>query len=186
VVLTVACVEVGNYLGRGAEYVEKLRASVASHLKLPHRFECVREGPPNWWAKVELFRPGRFRGRVLYLDLDNFIVGPLDDLIERKGIIHLGMWGWTKNDYGSGVMVWDAGEHGEIFTGFTSDVPRRLRGDQDWLTELGGWDALPFPTVCSAKYHCKAGPPAGASVVCCHGPKKPHLFEEGWARSAWA
>lgn len=184
--LTVACVETGNYCGRGAEYVDKLRAMTARHLKAAHRFVCLRDGPPSWWAKIDLFRPGLFSGRVLYFDLDSVITGPLDGLAGRKGLIHLGMWGWKKNDYGSGCMVWDAGEHEEIFTRFTPQVPERFRGDQDWLTHLGGWDALPFPLVCSAKYHCKNGPPKGASVVCFHGPKKPHNVSDHWVKAAWA
>lgn len=201
--LTVACVEWGNYCGHGARYVRNLREAVARWLGLPHRFVCLTDRPsahpgtetvrlagdrPGWWNKVELFRPGLFAGRVLFLDLDTFLVGALDELARRTGIIHLGMWGWKKNDYGSGVMVWDAGEHAEIWERYSPQVPREYRGDQDWLTALGGWEALPFPLVCSYKYHCNDGPPAGASVVCCHGPRKPHTelgARFAWARAAW-
>lgn len=205
--LTVACVEWGDYCGQGARYVRNLRAAVARHLAAPHRFVCLTDRPAahpdvqtsalapglaGWWNKLELFRPGRFEGRVLYLDLDSFVIGPLDALAARKGIIHLGMWGWKQNDYGSGCMVWDAGEHAEAWLRLNeppAPAPQRFRGDQDWLTALGGWEALPFPLVCSFKYHCKDGPPAGAAVVCCHGPRKPHLDlgerDEAWARPAW-
>lgn len=185
--ITVACVEHGNYLGRGEEYVSKLRAMVARNLRQPHRFECLR---PNigqgWWNKVALFEPARFKGRVLYLDLDCVITGPLDDLVERKGIIHLRDWGWTKNDYGSGVMVWDAGEHGEVWTRFSSDVPKRFRGDQDYMTALGGWDALPSPPMLSSyRYHCKDGVPEGCAVVSFHGAPKPHEVTSGWVPERW-
>ena len=186
--LTVACVEWGNYQGRGAEYVEKLRSMVARHLNAPHRFECVRpnvRGLVGWWNKVELFRPGRFTGRVLYLDLDTVIVGPLERVVECPGLIHLKRWGWAKNVYGSGCMVWDAGAHQQIYDRYTDAVPRKFEGDQNWIQSVSQWPALPFPLVCSAKYHCKAGPPAGASVVCFHGPKKPHKSNEQWVVDNW-
>lgn len=188
--ITVACVNVGNYLGRGAEYVQKLRAGVARHLAQPHNFVCLGDadvgGLQGWWAKVALFEPGRFSGRVLYLDLDSVIVGPLDQLAQRKGIIHLRDWGWTENDYGSGVMVWDAGEHEQIFDRHTFAVTGRFRGDQDWMTHLGGWPALPKGLCVSYRYVSKIVPPVGAGVVCFHGTPKPHEVATGWVPQAWA
>lgn len=184
---TVACVEWGNYCGRGAEYVERLRSMVARHLNTAHRFECIRPDRElvGWWNKIELFRPGRFGGRVLFFDLDTVIVSSIDALIEQKGIIHLEHWGWTRNDYNSSVMLWDGDEHRAIFEQFTPDVPQQYRGDQDWMTALGGWDALRPGQCVSYKYHCKNGPPAGASVVCFHGAKKPHDFSDGWVADHW-
>lgn len=184
--ITVACVNVGNYLGRGEEYVARLRAMVARHLSLPHRFECITaSNKPGWWAKIDLFQPGRFTGRVLYLDLDTVIVGSLDELAQSKGILHLRDWGWTKNDYGSGVMVWDADEHEEIFERYDATVPTRFRGDQDWITHLGGWPALPKGWCVSYRYLSKVAPPAGASVICFHGQPKPHEVTTGWVPQHW-
>lgn len=185
--VTVACVEYGNYLGRGEEYVRKLGSMVARHLARPHQFVCLRpqeRGMEGWWAKIALFKPGQFSGRVLYLDLDTVVVGALDPLLDTPGILHLAQWGWKKNDYGSGVMVWDAGDHHEIWDRFSLDVPRTFRGDQDWMTHLGGWGAL-SPVLCrSYRYHCKSGPTPGASVVCFHGKPKPHELG-GWVKEAW-
>jgi hypothetical protein len=183
---TIACVEWGNYLGRGEEYVAKLRAMVARHTRCEYEFVVLRPtGLIGWWNKIELFRPGALTGRILYLDLDTVVVGSLDPLFESKGILHLANWGWTKNDYGSGVMVWDAGEHEEVYSLYDKDVPSRFRGDQDWMTHLGGWEALP-PALCkSYRYHSKASPPEGASVVCFHGTPKPHEIASGWVPEAW-
>lgn len=190
--LTVVCVEWGNYLGRGAEYVDKLKAMVQRHLSLPHAFVCLQPdvGLAGWWNKIELFRPGRFSGRVVYLDLDTVIVGSIDKLAASKGILHLADWGWTKNDYGSGVMVWDAGEHDWIFKLFKPDVPRRFRGDQDWMTHLrdvgaDSWPALPKGLCVSYRYVSRPAPPAGASVVCFHGKPKPHELAGGWVPHHW-
>jgi hypothetical protein len=184
--LTVACVQVGNFLGRGEEYVAKLSSMVARNLSQPHRFECITESDkPGWWAKADLFEPGRFYGRVMYLDLDTVIVGPLEQLAASKGILHLADWGWTKNDYGSGVMVFDAGEHEEIFTRYTPDVPKCFRGDQDFIKTIGEWPALPKGLNVSYRYHAKNGPPAGAVTVSMHGQPKPHEITTGWVPQFW-
>lgn len=184
--LTVACVNVQNYLGRGDEYVEKMRSMVARNLSKPHRFECItRSDKPGWWAKIDLFRPGRFSGRVVAFDLDTVIVGPLDALADTKGTVHLTDWGWDHNLYGNAVMVWDAGEFDEIFTRYTPDVPMRLRGDNDWMFELGGWPALPKGLNVSYRYHAKAGPPAGAVTVSMHGRPKCHEITKGWVPEFW-
>ena len=94
--LTVACVKWG--VKYGPEYVEKLASMAGRHLP-PHRFVCFTDDPvpgiecrpplcdfPGYWQKVGLFRPGVFRGPVLYLDLDlvihdalGGILGLLDD-----------------------------------------------------------------------------------------------------------
>lgn len=184
--LTVACVNVQNYEGRGEEYVAKLQSMVARNLSQPHRFECIRESDKKgWWAKVDLFQPGRFTGRVLAFDLDTVIVGPLDELASHKGTVHLIDWGWKKNMYGNAIMCWDAGEHEEVYTRFTPDVPARLRGDNDWMFELGGWDSLPKGLNVSYRYHAKAAPPAGAVTVSLHGRPKCHEVTTGWLPQYW-
>jgi hypothetical protein len=186
-VLTVACVNVENYLGRGAEYVNKLHSMVRRNLKQGFEFYTLTwSSKRGWWAKTDLFEPGRFSGRVLYLDLDCVITGSLDELVETKGIIHLTDWGWKTPMYGSGVMCWDAGEHSEIWSGYNNRTPERFRGDQDWLYSLGGWEALPPPPVlCSYRYHCKTSIPEGCKVVSMHGVPKPHEITTGWVPELW-
>lgn len=184
--LTVACVNVGDYLGRGDEYVRKLRAGVSRHLALPHEFVCICESDkPGWWAKIDLFEPGRFAGRVLYLDLDTIIVGDLAELVVYRGLLYLTDWGWEIPTYGSGVMVWDAGEHAEIFERYDDSIPDRFRGDQDWLTHLGGWAALPSGLNYSYRYHARVRLPKSAVTISFHGRPKPHEFADGWVADIW-
>lgn len=198
--ITVACVEWGNYQGRGAEYVGKLAGMVARHLSIPHRFYCHRPSLTGWWGKVELFQPGLFEGRVLYLDLDTVVTGALDPLAASPGLLHLDRWGWKEKVYGSGVMVWDAGEHADIWQRFTPEVAQHYEGDQNWIQRCGEWPALPDGLCVSYRYHCKpspparggvaqgagvVGPPPGASVVCFHGQPKPHECSEDWVKEAW-
>lgn len=186
--ITVACVEWENYLGRGAEYVAKLKSMVTRHLHLPHQFVCVQPEEPQftgWWRKLELFKPGRFTGRVMYLDLDTVIVGPLAPLVAQTGAVHLSDWGWTRNVIAGGMLVWDAGEHEQLYTGFAKKVSDHYENDQEWMTVVGGWNRL-SPHLCrSYRYHCKSGPPPRASVVAFHGRPKPHEILLGWVPGAW-
>lgn len=185
--LTVACVNHGNYQGAGARYVETLRAMVARRLPRSHDFVCLEDVGPwtGWWSKIELFRPGRFYGRVMYLDLDSVVVGSLEQLADTKGIIDLRDWGWQTATYCSSVMVWDAGEHASIFNLFDASVPRDFAGDQDWMTHLGGWKSLPKGLCVSYRYESVKSPPVGASVVNFHGSPKPAEIVAGWVPQEW-
>ena len=40
----------------------------------------LKYGYPDWWCKMEIFRP-EIRGDFLLTDLDNVFVGPLDDIL---------------------------------------------------------------------------------------------------------
>lgn len=202
--ITVACIEWGNYLGRAEEYIEKLRRGVARHLNAEHRFVVLRPGPDDLhpalaviseaartagtWQKLALFRPGQFTGRVLYLDLDSVIVGSLDDLVQQKGAVHLADWGWKRNVHAGGTLVWDAEvEAPRIWDAFTANVPLRFENDQEWMTTLGVWDRLPPHLVRSYRYHCKAGIPEGARVIAFHGVPKPHeLDQRCWVHDHWS
>jgi len=189
-ITTVVAVQWGNYLGRSIEYIDKLRAGVARHLLASHWFVCLRldDSPlSGWWKKLEIFRPGRFTGRCLYLDLDSVIVGGLDPLVYRKGAVHLTDWGWARNVHAGGTLVWDAEIEGRrIWEAYTPQVPGNYENDQEWMTSLGVWEPLPAHLVRSYRYHCKAGVPEGASVIAHHGKPKPHeLPPQHWIHEHW-
>lgn len=196
--LTIACVWVGERYGR--EYPAILQDMVCRNLdpaRTP-RFVCITDrldelpadmealppepGLSGWWQKVALFKPGKLpAGRIAYFDLDVAVTGPLDCLVDRKGIIH----DWHTITYNSSVMVWDAGEHAEAWGRFAPDVLDRLHGDQDWLTEVGGWAALPPEWCASYKSHARVWPPYEAKVVVFHGLPKPHEVTDGWVPQLW-
>lgn len=200
--LTVACVEAGNYLTRGAEYVRTLAAMVRRNLDVPHRFVCLTDraagfgpgietvplepGLRGWWNKLQLFRPGLFEGRVVYMDLDTVVVGAVGFLARDKGILHLRQWGWANDMYGSGVMVWDAGEHEAVWTKYSAETAARFPGDQDWIHNVSSWPALDAWRCVSYRYHCRKGLPNDARVVCFHGRPKPHEVAEPWVRAHWS
>lgn len=76
---------------------------------------------PGWWSKMELFRPD-ILGHFLYTDLDNVILGPLDDILAVKdACLNSGVRGtaWTALM----SMPWEA--RGAIWATFMR-APRTL------------------------------------------------------------
>lgn len=203
--LTVACV-----LKSGGEYkpehVLALRAGVARHLSLPHRFVCLTDTPitdvncillhhdwPRWWPKLELWRPGVLTGPVLYIDLDTLIVGPIDDLaLGHRFTVLRNVWVEADSPrIGSGLMAWDC-DLSHIYRQFCTSpeaymaagTTRENLGDQGFIQHyapvpMDRWqDRFPGMVV-SYRRHCARGVPAGASIVCFGGPVRP------WDTALW-
>lgn len=203
--VTIVCVNVGPKYPM--EYVAILRDMVTRHLPTgQYTFACLTDRPdelpagvlplsadpalPGWWQKVKLFDPALgLSGRIVYFDLDVAITGRLDDLIATPGIIQ----DWHYPAYNSSVMVWDAGDHADIWSRFTpadmerpSDLaPGAIWTDQDWMYRLGGWNTFPSAWCVSYRSHAVAWPPRHASVVCFHGEPKPHQVKDGWVPQSW-
>lgn len=105
--VNVICMKWGTLYG--PEYVNFLRAGVGRHLKRPFRFVCFTDntqglrddvqvfplpelGLPKGerdlrWRKLAVFRRELYdlQGTALFLDLDQVVVGPLDDFFELPG-----------------------------------------------------------------------------------------------------
>ena len=179
--LTVVCVlSVGPKRSYDRSHVERLRGMVAAHLDDAYEFVCLDDSPfPGWWAKISLFEPGRFKGRVLYLDLDVTVTGPLDDLAFYAARF-VAIRDWERPGFNSSVMAWDAGAVDRLYHTFTPEVMDRLAGDQDWITEALPWKALPeyFPAALCRSYKRHIRPrldhslPPDCRVVCYHGRPK--------------
>jgi len=102
--ITVACVFNATVPGGTTaacydpSWVQKLKKNVAKYLSAPHRFVCLTNstvpgveciplqepGWKGWWCKIELLNPQHFKGPVLYLDLDVFATGPLDEFAKPR------------------------------------------------------------------------------------------------------
>jgi hypothetical protein len=138
----------------------------------------------GWWGKLALFRAGTFSAdeRVIYLDLDTFVVGNID-FLARYG----GPFGVLRDFYhplhlASGVMTWRGNECDAIWSNWLAlGAPRAPRGDQQVMEMLFPQAAVlqdEFPgKIVSYKVHCRDGVPQGASVVCFHGRPRPHETE---------
>lgn len=197
--LTVACVlSEGPKRTYDASHVERLMCQVDGHLSVPYRFVCltnmdvspsvpnVRQRMPaceniplerdwpGWFAKIELFRPGLFTGRALYLDLDVTVVSSLDQIANHPSPF-VAIKDWQRPTINSSVMAWDGGVMDSPYTNFTPSVMDRLAGDQDWISEQMP-NAETFPAKWCPSYRQsirKFGVNAETKVVVYHGFPKP-------------
>lgn len=145
-------------------------------------------GWPGWFSKVELFRPGLFTGRVLYMDLDTLPVGDLSELASYDGPFAMLSDFYQPRIPASGVMAWSGDECAHLYEAFRSNPPP-MRGRLDyWI----GPNAKParlqdeFPgQIVSFKRHAKANPPEAARLVCGHGQPRFSESKAGWAHQHW-
>lgn len=188
--LTVACVLSGPKYDES--HVERLMRQVDGRLAQPYRFLCLTNedvpcervplvtGWPGWWAKLELFRPGLFKGernRVLYLDLDVTVTGPLDDLADYPAPFVI-CRDFISIRFNSSVMSWDAGAADEIYTAFSPSVMAAMRGDQDWIHRtMPGAATFPRRWCVSYKRSQLEGQPEDMRVLIYHGFPKPWDLE---------
>lgn len=175
--VTIACVNAHDYLGRGDEYVGKLRAACGRN---ELRVFTEADGLRGWWNKLQLFRPGAFPAgeRVVYLDLDTVVVGDLGPLLDYRGPFAALRDFYRKWGLGSGVMAWEAGTCDDIWTEWDRLGRPELRGgDQSWIEYMRP-DAVRLqnevPGIVSYKVHCLNGVPKHSRLVCFHGSPRPH------------
>ncbi len=211
---TVCCVWVHANVPYSAEYVTRLEAMVARWMDgRPYRFVCLTDRPwelrghtipiacpaplKGWWSKVRLFDLALpLCGRVLYLDLDTLVVGPLAPILDLASPFALAPAGGTFEGkdglttvrrFNSSVMVWDSGANYSLFDEWTPSVAARLWGDQDWIGEQMPYaDAMPaewFPRISELG---QEPPSADAKVVLCKKPKNEVAAKQlAWAEKAW-
>lgn len=197
---TVACVyrTDGAYT---AEWVHALKSGLDECLG-GHRFACLTDDPavpaewtvplvhgwPGWWSKLELFRPGLFSGRVLYLDLDTLPVGDLSDLASYDGPFAMLSDFYRPERAESGVMAWDGDECAGIYSRFLREGQRGESRDGRWLANrflsVRLQDRFPGQ-IASLKVHARDQVPPDARLVCGHGRPKFDTPEAGWAHALW-
>jgi len=207
--MTVACVLRSG--GRfGPEWVWALKRGVNRWLDTStFEFRCLSDVPgigmwriplrydwPGWWAKLELFRPDAFPAgeTVLYLDLESLPVGWLTDIASYAGpfamirdLLH------PPRGMQSGVMAFTPGDvTAAIWEAWMRDPAghmRKFRGDGEWLNANSQPDVLQdiYPgQIVSIRREARMGPPAGARIVCAHGPlMQLNSPTSGWAHKQW-
>jgi hypothetical protein len=220
--LTVACVKWGT---RYSEvWARRLQSMVARHLSIPHRFVCLTdESVPGidcvkletaltgWWTKLELFKPGRFVGDVLYLDLDVVVTQSIDEIVSSARADQHKLW--MRDDFSyslrnprrdldidtrrllggpgvcnSSVMAWHSDNMRAIWDEFDPAVMKVLHGDQNYISRLLWPDRigfLPDALVGSYKYGQLRHEPM-APVMVFHGsPKMDELPRSNPLRQIW-
>jgi len=170
--LTVACV-----LSPGPTYnqshVHRLRQQLIGRINQPFEFVCLDDSPyPGWWAKIDLFKPGRFTGRVLYFDLDVTIISNLDEVAECPSFTAVRDY-LNKSLINSSVMVWDAGTLDHVYKKFSLDMADKFPGDQEYINSVSIPSKFPKKWFPSYKHDCKDEIPEGAKAIIFHGKPKP-------------
>lgn len=214
--ITVCCVWVKGQVNYSPEYVERLEMMVRRWmLGKEHSFVCLTDRPwelkavdtipiagpgklKGWWSKVRLFDSAlMLTGRILYLDLDTLIVGPLGPILDYPSSFALAPTGGTFEGKGnlkvvkrfnSSVMVWDAGVNYRLFDDWTPSVAARLWGDQDWIGEQ-----FPSAACMPAEWFPRISelgtepPSKEAKVVLVKTPKNEEAAKRWpWFEKAWS
>jgi len=182
-------------------WVLKLQEMVSTHITVPHKFVCLsnvdlpceviplKHNWKGWWSKIELFRPGVFEGRVLYLDLDTIILDNIDEMCEREeSFIGLRAFNPARSNrpgyFASGILSWESGYYDFIYNDFNYDEdPLHFNGDQDYMVyamfdnkrDFFYWQEL-VDGIYSYKFHIQNRMSNGMNpmVVCFHGKPRPH------------
>jgi hypothetical protein len=199
-VLSVICLNWGNYLGRGAEYVGKLQRAVSRNLTVPHEFVEVTErdlpeGRDGWFNKLHLLE--MFDGPCLFSDLDVIVSGNIDHLVEIARNDPTRIWArddWsypvTNPRYGkeatikSSVMLW----HGRKDMAGAERLIPVTHGDQGIITQLfwpHGIGLLPGDSIRSYKYDVRNGGKTPGPITVFHGNPKPHEVRDPWVKQHW-
>jgi hypothetical protein len=213
--LHICAVQVGDYLGRGAEYVAKLFDGVRRNMPkgVEYRPVCfmddnrlmpesvmrrvVRPGINGWWNKLQLFAPDAFeRGdRVVYFDLDVLPVGDLSDIAGYRGRFAGMSDPFFPEHLNSSVMAWEAGAVDHIWTIWDAGGRPQFdkRGDQPWIEAMvpnaDRWQAV-LPSlgqIVSFKVDCwlQGKIPENARAVVFHGLPRPHEAKATFIEDIW-
>lgn len=165
--LVIACLKWGHRYS--ADYVNRLMASARRHLPSAHlaeaQFVCFTEDPNGidefietrslpdgfhlWWGKAFLFsaEAGLDGHRVLFLDLDQVIVGSLEPLLAYRGpfaVLHTDdiACELAPGGYNSSVLSWRGAEVlRPLFEALTPAVLRYVHRFDHWLEMMLGTTA---------------------------------------------
>lgn len=210
----------------GPDYVEKLAAGVRRHLVQRHRFFCLTErerkvkfsagierhaikdpillAEKGCFARLRMFDPGwqgnrRIDDRMVCIDLDNVIVGPLDHLFNRRDPFTILQGVNTSNPcpFNGSMMMLQAGAHPEVWTDFSLRAAYRLPyhdfpDDQGWLYHKVPKAAAWTPADGVYAFEKTGWPkgealPANARVVAFPGWRDPSAFSSRlpWVAENW-
>lgn len=214
------------------EDVYRLKKGIERHLKQAHRFLVMTERERSWTIAMGGIERHAikdphllaFRGcfsrlrmfdyawqvkrglddRLVCMDLDVVITGPLDNLFDRPEtfVILAGANSVNPCPYNGSVMMVRPGHHGELWSDFSMDAASQVPfhefpDDQGWIAHK-----LPPGTRGVATWKCGSdsgiyafkkpgwppgfGLPRGASIVAFPGSRQPRDYLKlTWVRKNW-
>lgn len=158
----IVCVNAGNYLGKGADYVNILFDSIRRNIseKTSFNFICFTDtlggyergitikplpvtGLKGWWNKLALFKQDLFMDgdRIIYFDLDTVITGGLDEIIKYQGNFAILRDFYRPYGLQSSIMAWEVNSKAQLpcrihaiwENWLKAGKPELLGGDQEWI-----------------------------------------------------
>jgi hypothetical protein len=194
------------------EYVNKLFSAIDRHLSYPHNNICFTNIPKginfgieilpltNEWMLKNLKKTIQFDpnnglyGRILSFDLDNVIIGSLDEFSENDSefIICESFAKNRKGMNGGNIMAFDAGYGNYIWKELNRRYDyykRKTKGFERFLYDrlIKKMDFWPNGWVLSYKNHIRKGKGdlSKAKVISCHGSPNPHEIKDKIITNNW-
>jgi hypothetical protein len=195
-------------------YLERLRAGVARHLKQEYRFAVFSPtaedehltAVPGCFARLRMFDPEwqaehKIVGRLVCMDLDAIVTGPLDTLFDRPEEFVILRGGNASNPcpFNGSLQMLRAGARPDVWSDFSlkaaGEVPfYEFPDDQAWLAakmpDAAGWTVGPESgAYCFQKPGWPKGEalPADARFVAFPGWRDPSKFTHlDWVKRNWA
>lgn len=212
--LTVACCFWNDFptgdAKLGEEYVKRLRNSVARNLSLPHDFVCFSDrsidgvetrplNPPSWQGnlpKTYIYSPDAgLDGRVLLFDLDNVIVGSLDDMAAYDGPLCVrGRFQSGKRLPDGDMISFEAGSEMAKHLWEQANSPDVLKHsnngrEREFILHAAPnadhWQDICPGQVWSYRLQCRGKKPPNARVISCHGKPRPHEITAKFVLENW-
>ena len=170
--------------------------------------KMIQTGLPYWWSGMNMFRAheqGVETDTNLYLDLDQVIIGSLDDIIalpydlacmkdiptamcsaRKARAVNVSV---TLIRNGAGAPIWDAYDAAgkPVWDPLNPPAGAPLRmAAQEIIDRLQIAELIPEEWVCSYKYQVKRyGMPQDCRVVSFHGRPKPHEVSDKFVKENW-
>lgn len=212
----------------GPKYVHKIARGLRRFLQPPYRFLCVTDAPEKvsgfdvdvatiqesdrhllsvkgCFVRLRMFSPEWQRrngitDRLVCIDLDTVITGPLDPLFKREEpfVILQGANVSNPCPYNGSLMMIRAGTHGEVWEEFSLErgmaIPyHQFPDDQGWIWQMvpgaAGWTCGPASGIWA--FRKNAWPrsdqlPGGTRMVTFPGARDPSQFTRlRWVRQNW-
>ncbi len=213
--LTVVCQNVGNYEGRGREYVTKLLDGFNRYLPnyLGVRYVCLTDdpssvpsyadaisGPPEltgWWIKMAMFKPGMFKAgeRIIACDLDTIITGDLTDIVAYDGDFAALSDPYHPHRLSSSLMMWRAEYLDHVWDEWNAaGRPKEqfgVFGDgaciEHYHPDCDRLQTLCPGQIASYKADCRVPGrmPPDTRILFFHGRPKPHDCAAPFVRALW-
>jgi hypothetical protein len=197
-------------------YVSRLQAAIRKHLRRYHRFIVLKPPPGDeqLWkgclCRLRMFDPmfQRSNGidvgdRLVCLDLDLVVTGPLDDLFDHVSTFTILQGANASNPcpYNGSVMMLMAGQHADVWSDFSlEEIARRVPRSMSEIHDDQGWLAYKLPGAAAWRVGSDSGIyafkkpgwppgddlPSDARIVCFPGSRDPSQYTHlKWVREHW-